>query len=236
MDRLEFLGDSYIHTAVTRLLYDRFPLTDEGVLTVLRDKLVNNTSLAEISIEYGLDKKLRVLGEFSAHDAKGRYGGRNKAYADVMEAYIGAAVLDAPDEAEGIRRVREWASAVFGKEIESLPESKQQDVPLDNMAKNKLYGMLVKSPKTGGKLWYQDLPNRKDPNTVVCVVYFEGYEIKKEEIGRGKGPSKKVAEMRAAMDALTRRKTMERIVAARIRADPDAPERVSGNGNRVSAS
>src|SRR5207247_199286 len=64
-ERLEFLGDAVIGQVVSRLLYDRFPEEDEGLLTARRAALVNRESLAAIALQLGLDRYV-MLGRGEA--------------------------------------------------------------------------------------------------------------------------------------------------------------------------
>lgn len=96
-ERLEFLGDAVIGVVVARLLYDRFPDDDEGLLTARRAALVNRDTLASIAREVGLDRFL-LLGRGEAE-----YGGRTRPslLAASLEALIGAIALSqGPEHAE----------------------------------------------------------------------------------------------------------------------------------------
>src|SRR5580765_5926080 len=64
-ERLEFLGDAVIGQVVSRLLFDRFPDEDEGLLTARRAALVNRDSLAAVALDLGLDRYL-LLGRGEA--------------------------------------------------------------------------------------------------------------------------------------------------------------------------
>jgi ribonuclease-3 len=48
-ERLEFLGDSVLSNAVSRMLYERFPEAPEGELTRMRARLVNKHTLARLA-------------------------------------------------------------------------------------------------------------------------------------------------------------------------------------------
>jgi len=52
-ERLEFLGDAVIGLIVSRLLYERFPDEDEGLLTARRAALVNRDALASLGLSIG---------------------------------------------------------------------------------------------------------------------------------------------------------------------------------------
>jgi ribonuclease-3 len=98
-ERLEFLGDSILGQAVTVMLYLENPHVDEGELAKRRASVVSSAALAEIAINIGLGRYLRLgRGEELT-------GGREKAsiLADAVEAIIGAAYLSAgPDAATAL--------------------------------------------------------------------------------------------------------------------------------------
>ncbi|MEP7155493.1 MAG: ribonuclease III [Betaproteobacteria bacterium] len=90
-ERLEFLGDSVLNCAVTRLIYERFPGMPEGELSRLRSNLVNQAVLAEIAVELGTGEMIR-LGE---GELKTGGASRPSILADSVEALLGAVFLDA---------------------------------------------------------------------------------------------------------------------------------------------
>ena len=89
-ERLEFLGDAVLQTAVSALLYERFSGSDEGDLTRVRAHLVREDSLHRLALALGLPEVLRLS------DGEARGGGalRPSILADALEALIGAAFLD----------------------------------------------------------------------------------------------------------------------------------------------
>ena len=101
-ERLEFLGDSVLSTAISALLYERFAASDEGDLTRVRAHLVREDSLHRVALALGLPGLLR-LSEGEARDGGAQ---RPSILADALEAVIGAAFLDGGYEA---------ASAVVGQ-------------------------------------------------------------------------------------------------------------------------
>ncbi|HEY7738059.1 MAG TPA: ribonuclease III [Candidatus Limnocylindria bacterium] len=88
-ERLEFLGDAVLGLIVSRLLYDRFPTTDEGGMTAHRASLVNRGALASLARELGLDQYL-LLGRGEL-DSGGAH--RPSLLAAAYEALIGAIYL-----------------------------------------------------------------------------------------------------------------------------------------------
>jgi ribonuclease III len=89
-ERLEFLGDAVLQTAVSALLYERFAGSDEGDLTRVRAHLVREDTLARIALAIGLPEALRL----SEGEARGGGAARPSILADALEALIGAAFLD----------------------------------------------------------------------------------------------------------------------------------------------
>jgi ribonuclease-3 len=89
-ERLEFLGDAVLQTAISALLYERFAGSDEGDLTRVRAHLVREDSLARAALAVGLPEVLRL----SEGESRGGGALRPSILADALEALIGAAFLD----------------------------------------------------------------------------------------------------------------------------------------------
>ncbi|MEL7640829.1 MAG: ribonuclease III [Solidesulfovibrio sp.] len=89
-ERLEFLGDAVLELCVSEELFARFPEAPEGELTLLRSQLVNESSLAVLARELGLESHV-LLGKGEEFQ-----GGRSRPalLSDVFEAVIGALFLD----------------------------------------------------------------------------------------------------------------------------------------------
>ncbi|MBI5560470.1 MAG: ribonuclease III [Deltaproteobacteria bacterium] len=94
-ERLEFLGDAVLSSAVSHILFKRFPALDEGELTRLRARLINGRTLAELSDELGLGP-LMLLGK----GEKKTKGSENPSIlSDAFEALVAAISLDRGYEA-----------------------------------------------------------------------------------------------------------------------------------------
>jgi ribonuclease III len=89
-ERLEFLGDAALSLAVSRLLFDRFDVSDEGDLTRVRAHLVREDSLHRAALVLRLNEVLRL----SEGEARGGGAQRPSILADALEAVIGAVFLD----------------------------------------------------------------------------------------------------------------------------------------------
>jgi len=89
-ERLEFLGDSILGCIISRELYHRFPLIDEGQLSRLRSSLVKGQTLGKIAKTINLSETL-VLGQGELKSGGFR---RESIQADAFEAILGAIFLD----------------------------------------------------------------------------------------------------------------------------------------------
>ena len=107
-ERLEFLGDAVLQTAVSALLYERFAGSDEGDLTRVRAHLVREDSLHRLALTLGLPEAVRL----SEGEARGGGALRPSILADALEALIGAAFLDG-----GFTPARAMVQRLFGETI-----------------------------------------------------------------------------------------------------------------------
>jgi ribonuclease-3 len=90
-ERLEFLGDSVLNLAVSRLLFTRLQDLPEGDLSRVRANLVKQDTLHRLALDLGLPGLIR-LGEGELRSGGQR---RPSILADALEALIGAVFLDA---------------------------------------------------------------------------------------------------------------------------------------------
>ncbi len=88
--RLEFLGDRVLGLVVADMLYRRFPRANEGDLSRSLNALVRKETCAQVAREIGLGPELN-LG-----DSEAKTGGADKdaILGDVTEALLGAIYLD----------------------------------------------------------------------------------------------------------------------------------------------
>jgi len=90
-ERLEFLGDSVLSLAVSRLLFIRLTDLPEGDLSRVRANLVKQDTLHRLALDLNLPGLIR-LGEGELRSGGQR---RPSILADALEALIGAVFLDA---------------------------------------------------------------------------------------------------------------------------------------------
>lgn len=89
-ERLEFLGDSVLNLAVSKMIYSALHDLPEGDLSRVRANLVKQDTLHRLAVDLGLEGMVR-LGE-----GEMRSGGQQRPsiLADALEAVIGSVFLD----------------------------------------------------------------------------------------------------------------------------------------------
>ncbi|MBI5893087.1 MAG: ribonuclease III [Deltaproteobacteria bacterium] len=187
-ERMEFLGDAVLSAVVSNMLITKFPNMDEGGLSKLRARLVNESTLSSIARELHIGQHV-LLGR-----GEEITGGREKPsiLADAYEAVVAAIYLDS-----GFNKTFRFVASHFEKLLDEFPASETS-----------------KDYKTEFQEYVQDI-FKTSPK--YCLVKESGPEhdkifevkvlIKGENFGKGIGRSKKEAEQDAAKDAMERLKT-----------------------------
>lgn len=182
--RFEFLGDAVLQLVLTEALFDLFPGDREGNLSKRRAALANGSFLAQLAKEIGLDACLRLGASEEAT------GGRSRASAleDAFEALVGAIYLDGGLPA-ALRVVRllygDLSSRLAGVEDVGNPKGRLQELVQPVHGNNAVRYEVV-------RIEGQD--HARDYEVAVFV--------RDQQIGIGRGSSKKAAEEVAAREAL----------------------------------
>jgi len=87
-ERLEFLGDAVLGLVISEILYIKFPLMNEGKMSVIKSNIVSRESLAQKCLAIGLDK-LIIVGRGIKNNAL-----PVSVLANAMEAVFGAIFLE----------------------------------------------------------------------------------------------------------------------------------------------
>ncbi len=182
-ERMEFLGDAVLSAVVSHMLITKFPDMDEGGLSKLRARLVNESTLSNIARELSIGQYILIgRGEEIT-------GGREKPsiLADAYEAVIAAIYLDS-----GFNKTFKFVASRFEKLLDEFPASE-----------------ISRDYKTEFQEYVQDI-FKTSPK--YCLVKESGPEhdkifevkvlIKGEDFGKGIGRSKKEAEQNAAKGAI----------------------------------
>lgn len=177
-ERMEHLGDSILSAAVTDLLFSKYTLSDEGVLSRLRTKLVNGATLASIGRKMGIERILIVgptgAGVFN-HD---------KVYEDTFEALVAAVYCDL-----GFDSAKRFVKDVLLRYVDPeylLVEDNYKEVLRRFTVKNRMYAPSYVSNTTGSE------------TTCMCTVYTHEGPVE----GVATDSTKRKAEMEASKNVL----------------------------------
>lgn len=179
-ERLEFLGDSILNFVVAEELIKKFPSEQEGVLSKKRASLVNLNKLAEIAKKFNLDKYM----QFGPGEIKQGNHLNSRIQGSCVEAIIGAIYLDS-----GISKCQKWILNQFDSNDFNL----ESNSSYSNDYKSRVQELTQKY-KLGTPIYSLVLstgPSHK-PQFLVSL------RLNDVEKSRAEGPSKKIAEQRAA--------------------------------------
>lgn len=130
-ERLEFLGDAYIELFASRLIYESYSHLPAGRMSQVRELLVKNETLAELSRSYGFDQKIDVGAEIGEllRDSHGKGNkGYNKIVGDVFEAYVAAVVLS-DFEGKGFEKAEGWCRDLWEGKLERAKKEDRSLLP-----------------------------------------------------------------------------------------------------------
>ncbi|KAF2496577.1 ribonuclease III [Lophium mytilinum] len=198
-EALEFLGDAYIETMASRVVYSRFPHLSAGQQSQLRELMVRNDTLASYSRAYGFDERIMRADIDKAGEKKWL-----KIHADVFEAYV-AAVVEADPE-NGFRIAQEWLTALWAPLL-----VKGANQPINTSladAKSELTKLVLYK---NVKLEYKDVRDMEKTRGIqkfFIGVFLTGWGFENELLGTGTGQNKVEAGAAAAADALKNNKTV----------------------------
>lgn len=116
-EQIEFVGDSLLGCVIALYLQERYPDQDEGFLTRLRTRLVNNKQLGELAQKIGFQNWL-ILSRHQEEICNGR---RNlRILGSMLEAWVGAMYLDlAPTNAgAAFTRIQKWLINLFETQVD----------------------------------------------------------------------------------------------------------------------
>lgn len=180
-ERFEFFGDAIIEFYISEYLFNKYGSFPEGDMTKLRASMVCEQSLAECA------KQIR-LGEFMRM-GKGEAlsGGRERASitSDAFEALVAAIYLDSGNDTAVSRFIAEHL--IKGLENKTLffdAKTRLQEIAQQKGSNNLRYELISESGPSHNKTFE------------IAAILNE------EEVGRGKGHSKKAAQQAAAEEAI----------------------------------
>lgn len=183
-ERLEFLGDSVLGLLVSEYLYRTLPEMPEGDLSHLRSRLVDASSCAEYIQSLNIASFV-ILGKGERmNDGKGR----ETIISDLFEALVGAIYLDG-----GFETAKSFIFSHFLTQFENIVKA-----PLQNW-KSMLQDYCQKKFQKAPSYEVMQSWGPEHSREFLVVAYING-----DELGQGKGCSKKEAQQAAAKDAAFR--------------------------------
>ena len=185
-ERLEFLGDSVLELAVAGELYSRYPDFSEGRLAKIRSHVVSRASCAIVARELDLGGRMAERAASVPREELERLARNRNVLAALLEAALGALFLE-----YGFEPIEEAVVDAFAGRIEYALTSY-----VDH--KTELQEVLA---RLGQAVTYTVLDVEGPPHDrrFTCAALIDG-----EEVGVGRGPSKKAAEQEAAREALAK--------------------------------
>jgi ribonuclease-3 len=186
-ERLAFLGDSVLALSVAGNVFENFEDRAAGGLTKIHNQAVSGVSCADIGMQLGVPAMLRgnePEDAVAAIPAETLLEG-GRPLPEATEALIGACYL-----AFGFERTAEAVAEAFEPRIELASETR-----ID--FKSALQELLA---QRGARVTYEVIAATGPPHRRTFEV---AAIVDSEQVGTGKGRSKKAAEQLAAQEALT---------------------------------
>jgi ribonuclease-3 len=173
-----------LELAVARELYERYPDFSEGRLAKIRSHVVSRASCAIVARQLDLGPKLAERAQGLPGDELDRLTRNRNVLAVLLEAALAALFLE-----QGFEPIEGAVVAAFAERIDYA-----LNTHVDH--KTELQEALARA---GRQVSYAVLEVQGPPHErmFTCAANIDG-----EEMGMGKGPSKKAAEQEAARQAL----------------------------------
>jgi ribonuclease III len=195
-EKLEFLGDAYLETIASRLLYERFNALPSGYQSQLRELLVKNTTLSDLSRGCGFEKRLKLnaadykamLEAGEVHDRQAVKGnkGYDKILADVFEAYVAAVIISNGDE--GFAIAETWLTGLWAPKLLEAMANDKALVP-------STYARLHHDPQADPLAVYNPQAKAELQKKVLCSglgvkldyePYAASVELKGDQLGQNR--------------------------------------------------
>lgn len=183
-DRREFLGDAILDAIISDYLFKKYPQMNEGDLTVLRAKYVDEYALNKIGLYLDFDSLIKFRPQ-KYHKNEVSESMR----ADVVEAIFASIFLEA-----GYDRTKDLVLRLYevvDREMVGAFEGKENyKSKLQEICQKNYHALTIQYEvyKVAGPTWDR--------------TFYTYCKNKGKIIGKGKGASKKEASQMAAKDAL----------------------------------
>ncbi len=179
-ERLEWLGDSILQYYVSYYIYKKYKKIDPGEMTLIRWHVVSSKSLSEFS------KQLNLY-EF-ANLSKSIISVKDKFYADIFEAFIGALYID---------NQKSVLEIVLKNTVYNQINNLKDNFSILKNAKTLFQEKVQIHNKKSIQYKISETHGKDHNKTFVCNLYLDDIMM-----GRGEGRTKTKAETLAAQNAL----------------------------------
>jgi len=182
-ERLEFLGDAILGMIVCERIFLRYPEYLEGEMTKIKSLAVSRKICAKVAIDLGLDQLIRVGKGMQTHAKLPQ-----SLAAAVLESVIAAVYIDG-----GMKAARNFLEPLLDPLLDEAVDSGHQH--------NFKSVLQQHAQKTIGVSPYYRILDEKGPDH--AKAFNIAVELDGEQYEPCWGQSKKAAEQRAALSALT---------------------------------
>ena len=152
-DTLEFLGDAVLGARVVEYIYRSFPDASEGEMTALKSEAVSRRVLARIGQELGLFAFIRVdIANLRTFNDRSR----DSLCADVLEAIIGAILIDQGNDAARdfvARVVLPVVPLLSEQTLDTNPKGRLQKIVLQRSGSLPRYRVMEQSGRNNDRLF-----------------------------------------------------------------------------------
>lgn len=152
-DTLEFLGDAILGAHVVEHIYRSFSDASEGEMTALKSEVVSRRVLARIGQELGLFPFIRVdIANLRTFNERSR----DSLCADVLEAVIGAILIDQGHEAARdfvARMVLPVVPLLSQQTLDTNPKGRLQKIVLQRSGSLPRYRVMEQSGRNNDRLF-----------------------------------------------------------------------------------
>ncbi len=181
-ERLEFLGDAVLELVTTEYLYANYE-EPEGILTNWRSSLVRTESISAAAARYKFEPLLRL----SRGEKRGTERARAQILANCYEAVIGALYLD-----QGYDAAKDF---IFESVLVTFQEILETGSWMDPKSRYQEFVQSTEGFTPSYKVLSEDGPDHDK-------TFKVGVFVEDELRGEGVGPSKQIAQIKAAEVAL----------------------------------
>jgi len=188
-ERLEFLGDAVLTTAVSAWLVARYPELPEGTLTKMRSVVINRQTLGQIGVSLGLGGLIHLgRGEATSGGAQ-----RSSVVGSALEALLGAVFLE-----RGYDAARRFVETLVLSDEVVLAGASESGAPVLD-AKNKLQEWTQREWQLVPEYVVEAAEGPPHDRRFVVAATLNGHVL-----DRAEGKRIKDAERIASMRALTK--------------------------------